>query len=236
MSSITQSEFITELKLRSAIIAEMDDADIASFIAVALRAYSAKDPYELVSADNDVVVDQDEYSLPSGCIKVTDVVDSANNEPIRFSVVDNDGGKVIKLGNKLQRSYSDLLQGTYYANPLHQSSAASYSYTQFDIYYVILQTLTSIDESALEVLTFYIEYLSYLQKANTISTQIAAAAEAGGEPVSITESDSTGASTSVSFGSKSSSEKLRESLKESADESLKRFNDHFNVIAYGTRG
>lgn len=229
MSSVTQSQFITELKLRSDIVSEMTDADIASFISIALRAYSDKDPYEKVSADNAVVSGQDEYDLPANTLKITDVLDSATNEPVRFSVVDEGSGQKIKLGDKLKRSYADLLQGSFYADPVHQLSSISYSYTTFDIYYVALQTLASIKETALEVLTFYIEYLSYLKKASVLAAQMSID---GGEPVSITESDSTGSSTSVNFGSKSSSQQLREA----AEERLNKFNACFEAVAYGIRG
>lgn len=235
MSSYTASEFITELKANNAVIAEFTDAQVLVFLNTALRRFSGVFPELRISADNDVVDGQELYDFPSGALSITKIIDSDSRKEIAFAI-ENQGGDdpadQIRLGNIIRSSASDLLEATYYDNPLASVSSSQVTgYTSFDIEYTLLQTIESIKDTSLDAISFYVEYLACNNKA----AEVAAGAVTSSERVaeSISDTDSSGASTTIKY---SSSKEMTAVLRTQANEALERYNSEIGRSAYGVRG
>lgn len=231
MSSYTKAQFRDELKIRSDAIKSMDNSDIEIFIDIALRVYSERLPEVRVDADNDVVGGQELYDYPASALQIIQVIDADGRNEILFTTEDGGNGDKIRLGNILRRSYNDLLQASYYSNPLMQKIVLSESgYSLFDIEYIMLQDMSSVKDTGLESLSYYVEYLTYNKKADESASQ--SEEEIGSAPKSITDSDATGATTTIAYSVRTDLVKRYADLAQSARD---KFLDAVQKV-YGTRG
>jgi len=221
MSSLTKAQFRDRLKNRSVIINSLSNAIIEEFIDQALEAYSDKLPEVRWSIDNAIVVGQVLYAYPASALKITKLRDSDTLAEILFQTEDQDGTNKIRPGNFLRRSYHNLLQREYYVDPLSTETIESTGsgYESFDIEYVMLQTMTTVKDTGLATLALYIEYLAFGYKAS----------DAENYADSITDADSSGASTTISQGN------LKEFYADQAQSKLDAFNASVRK-PYGTRG
>jgi len=223
MSSLSKADFIDELQARLGV------SVIGSYIDIALRAYSISFPKRKVSADNDIA--DGLYDYPDDAISIIRIVDSYSRKAIEFTIEDQGEGDKIRLGRIMEPSYAALLDTVYYDNPLALSvSKRTTSYSRFDIEYTLLQTMATIDDMGLEAIADYVEYLALNNKASAVSVEAANSSERVAE--SITDQDSTGASTTIKY---SSAKETSNTLRQQADEALKRFKDAAKYAAYGTR-
>lgn len=230
MSSLTKDEFLLELKARSVMLANFTDDQLGSLVDIALRAYSGRLPKVKISVDNAVVSGQELYDYPSGALKVTKIRDSDSYSEVLFSTEDQSNGSKIRLGSILQRSYEDLLQKEFYSNPLSQESVVSVSYSAFDIEYVVLQTVPGVSDRGLEAVSFYVEYLALNQRAAQAAEN--AHTDITEVPANLVDRSSDGASTTVSFITKSDVSKR---FAELATIALNKFTE-MTQATYGTRG
>ncbi|MHC4395617.1 MAG: hypothetical protein ACYS1A_08170 [Planctomycetota bacterium] len=229
MSSLTKVQFRDEIKTRSNAISGLENNNIETFIDMALREYSRRLPEVRVSADNEVVSGQEFYDYPTDAESISDCRDSETLKPIRFTTENQGTGEKIRLGNILTRSYYDLIATDYYADPISFKSApAISSYSTFDIEYVILQTMATIKNTGIEALAFYVEFLAYRKQAADCEME-------DGERIieSLTDRDTTGATTEVSFAARG---KIAENYRTLAQGALDKFDDAIRFIPYGTRG
>jgi len=242
MSSLTKDEYIDELQLRSSILAGMDDITMSIFVDGALRAYSSKLPKVKWDINNTVVADQELYDFPSSAIRIISVRTTSGRYPIGFAIEDQGSGNQIRIGNIESHSYEGLLKADFYLDPLNYAAVETavsvdtivtgdVGYDAFDTEYVALQTIPEISDSGLETIALYIEYLGLNSKADEIV--LAMADDSGDIPAAITDSDSSGASTSIQFDSQS---KKVEQLRKMAKEKLDEFNDEISHIPFGMRG
>lgn len=232
MSSYTKTQFRDELKIRSDAVKSIDNSDIETFIDIALRAYSGRLPEVRVSPDNNVVDGQELYDYPTNALQIVQVIDADGRNEILFTTEDQGNGDKIRLGNILRRSYDDLLQASYYSNPLMQEAVTSESsYSSFDIEYVMLQDMSSIKDTGLEALVYYVEYLTLNKKADESASQ--SEEEITSTPKSITDSDATGATTTIAYGVRTDLVKRYSDL---AQRAYDKFLDAVQNIPYGTRG
>ena len=233
MSSFSKAQFIAELKTRSGVIATFTDEAIGSFVDIALRAYSRFYPELLVSVDNDVddMTESGLYEMPEGALSITKIVDSDSRKEIAFQVESQGEDDEIRLGEIIRPSYSDLLENTYYDNPLASASSTQVtSYEAFDIEYTILQDMDTIKDSSLEAVADYVEYLACNNKAGAVAVGAVDSSERIAEQ--ITDQDSTGASTTIKYAS---SKEMATTLKQQANEALERFKDAQKNLVYGVR-
>lgn len=232
MSSKSKEQFITELKTRSGLLSALEDSTLGIFVDIALRAYSRKLPKVLVSADNTVVSGQELYDFPTDALRVIKIRDAGSGKEILFAVEDQDSGRKFKLGSILTRSVDSLLTKDYYVSPLSSGvdTESISGYTAFDIEYVVLHTVDTISDTGLEAIALYVEYLALNQKAEkALSDALTEAAEV---PASITDRSSDGATTTVSFDTRS---KVAKGFSDLAAAKLAAFNSEVGG-AYGTRG
>lgn len=343
MSSLSKSQFITELKLGNALLASLSDAVVGSYIDKALRIYSDKLPKIMLSADNAVVDDQELYDYPVNALKILKLRDSSSKKEIAFTIENQDTEKAptlvdgnwtlgtgwtspiaggvlqksadgtgtatplaatnivagsrykvqitisalsvgsasytlgditgstlsaattytdyitasttgkliitptntsrftissisikstanqIRPGNIIYKSTDSLIEADYYSDPLASNSVdMSTGYDYFDIEYTLLQAIETMNESGLEAIGYYVDYLALTAKASeAVMNQIDS-----DNPVSLTDADSGGASTTVNFGNKADSAKTYLQL---AEMKLQAFNEATSM-AYGTRG
>ncbi len=228
MSSYTKTQFRDELKIRSDAVKSMNNSDIEIFIDIALRAYSGRLPEVRVDADNDVIDGQELYDYPTNALQIVQVIDADGRNEILFTTEDQGNGDKIRLGNIFRRSYDALLQASYYSDPLTQETVTSESsYSSFDIEYVMLQDMSSIKDTGLEALVYYVEYLTLNKKADE------AASQSTGTPKSITDADATGASTTIAYGVRTDLVKRYSDLAQNAYD---KFLNAVQNIPYGTRG
>ena len=235
MSSYTASEFIAELKNNNAVIAAHTDAKVLGFLNTALRKISGVFPELRISADNEVVTDQELYDFPADALSITKIIDSDSRKEIAFTI-ENQGGDdpadQIRLGNIVRSSASDLLEATYYDNPLAQVGSSQVTgYTSFDIEYSLLQTIETIKDTSLDAISFYVEYLACNNKASEVAAGAVSSSERVAE--SISDTDSSGASTQIQY---SSTKDTTTVLRTQANEALERFNAEIGRSAYGVRG
>lgn len=242
MSSLTKAQFTTELKARSKAVYNMADADIETFIDVALRAYSNRLPKLMWDVDNSVVVDQALYDFPTGALKVVALRTSDYRQPISFTVEDQGSGNKIRPGNLQEGSLDKYIESVYYVAPGNSGGntvnlitlntyQSTLGYDSFDINYVKLQTMSDISDRGLEALSLYVEYLAYNFKASE-AAEVAAASDSSQEASSITDTDPTGATTTVSFTTKESASKMYSDL---ATAKLEAFNAKLAPSPYGRR-
>lgn len=217
------------MKITSSIIANFDNTTIETFIDIALEAYSSKLPEVQWDIDNDVVDGQDLYDYPANALSISKLRVSDTLESVRFVTEDQGSGDKIRPGIVFTRSYYELETNDYYLDPTSYKTPASVpSYSSFDIEYVMLQTMSTIKDTALEALSFHVEYLAYRDKIAGVldSSQ-------GNEGVqSLSETDTSGASTEVTFVSIA---KIADNYRSLMDKALDNFND-LTTIPYGTRG
>lgn len=226
MSSLTKVQFIVELKVRSSVLSSMDDSALGTFIDIALRAVSKRLPELRVSVDNAVVSGQESYDFPASALGVVAIRNSETKSEVLFAIENEGSGDKIKLGSVMSRSYQELMQQDYYENPLAQDSWSQESYSAFDIVYTMIQDMDSIKDTSLEALSFYVEHLALLRKAEESADQASGAPL----PVSITDSSSDGSATTVSFGD------TPKRYRELSTQALERFEDEVTQSPYGTRG
>ena len=204
MSSLSLSEFKDELKIRSDIIFNMDDDDLTTIIDIALRRFSGDFPKLKWSYSNAVVDNQVLYDYPANAVKIISLRDSASKEAIDFTIEEDDSesdGDQIRPGSISGNSFDEMLESTFYDSPLvGVTSTIVMGYSNFDIEYAILQTISSINDRSLEALSFYVEYLAYGIEANKASQ--AASVEATNTPESLTDSDADGSTTTVRYTTK----------------------------------
>jgi len=231
MASITKSAFIAELKSIDEIIEDLSDSVVSSFIDQALRAFSKKMPYAKVDADNTVVDGAESYDLPADCHEVTDVVESTTKTHINFNVFDEGSGQKLFLGSIYVNVLDELMDIDFYNDISSQSSNSGLtSYSAFDIRYVVLQTITTIADTYLEAIGFYVEYLAYKRKASGIA--LAATELTSDNSVTrITDSDQ-GGNFSVEFDKPAN---VKKALEDSAGAALDKFNAATN-FPYMIRG
>ncbi len=244
MSSLTKVQYREELKVRSSVVASMEDADIDTFIDAALRVYSGRLPKVKWSIDNTVVAGQEIYDFPSNALRIVSVRTTDNREPVHFAIEDRGSGNQIRLGSIQKHSFEGLLQQSYYSDPLNfQSdslvvvstetivSGEAIGYSAFDVEYAELQTIPTVAEEALETLAFYVDYLALNKKAEESAEDMS---ERSDKSVSsITDSDSTGVSVTTTFDSQSV---VTKRLEERAAEKLKKFEEETKQVHYGIRG
>ena len=183
--------------------------------------------------DNAVVAGQELYDFPEDAMKVIKVRDADSGREILFAVEDQGEGRKLKLGSVLSRSVDALLAKDYYVSPLSAGSGAESvsGYSAFDVEYVALQTVETVSDGGLEAVALYVEYLALNRKAEeALSDALTEAAEV---PASITDRSSDGASTTVSFDTKS---KVAKGFSDLAALKLAAFNGEAGGGAYGTRG
>jgi len=232
MSSYSNGEFIAELKGSSAIVAEFTDAQVAIFLTVALRHFSLQFAELRVSADNEVVDGQELYDLPANAVSIVKVRDSDSKAEITFAVENQGEGDKIRLGSIAQNSMADLLERTYYQDPLASASSSQVTgYSAFDVEYTLLHDMETIKDTSLDAVAAYVQYLACNSKAGEAAASAVSSAER--VPESITDQDSSGASTTIKY---SSSREMSTVLKQQANEALERYNDLTRSMAYGTRG
>ena len=221
MSSLTKVQLRDRLKNRSVVINSLADAIIEEFIDQALEVYSERWPEVRWQIDNIVVDGQELYTYPTSAMKITKLRESDTLAEILFQTEDQDGTNKIRPGNYMRRSYHDLLQKEYYIDPLSVGTAelTGAGYTSFDVEYVMLQTMTTIKDRGLAALALYVEYLAYNYKAS----------DAENYAVSITDADSSGASTTISQGN------IGKFYSDQAQGKLNAFNSSVRQ-PYGTRG
>lgn len=197
MSSLTKSQFITQIKTRSSLLAEFTESTLGTFIDIALRAVSELKPEILVDADNAYTEGTDLYDVPSGCLNVTRVIDSDSRKRIEFSIENQGAGDKIRLGNIIKRSYDPLIEQGFYIDPTNSGVVSSDSYTSFDVEYSILQTMTTIKDTSLEAIYNYVLYQACSNRAEGI------ASSAGKQDTvnTMTDADAEGNSNSFTFAS-----------------------------------
>jgi len=201
MSTKTISQYVTEIKVRSALLKTMPDSDLETFIEIALREYSRLQPEIKVSENNAVITGQTEYTIPSNAIKVVNLWESATKHPVLFEVRTKDNGNsVIIIGDKKQRSTAPIEQQVYYNSPLDYNAPLDGGYVSFDIEYAILQTMATIKETGLDALFYYIQFMAYDYKGSELA--LLAETDQEGAMESLTDSDPTGASHTIRFSSK----------------------------------
>ena len=236
MSSYSTSEFITELKAANAVISSFSDADVATFLGIAFRKYSAAFPELRLSPDNEIVDGQELYDFPEGALKITKIMDSDSHKEIGFVIETPDDAESvvdqIRLGNILRTSVSDLLQQDYYSDPVATASSSEVvSYDTFDIEYSILQTIDTIKDTGLDAVGAYVEYLACNNKAGEVAIGAADSSERVAEQ--IIDQDSSGASTTIKYAA---SKDMANTLRQQATDALARYNEAAGGMAYGTRG
>lgn len=229
MSSLTKEQFRERLKITSSIISDFDNTTIETFIDVALEAYSRKLPEVQWDIDNDIVDGQDLYDYPTSALSISKLRVSDTLEPVRFVTEDQGSGDKIRPGIVFTRSYYELMTKDYYLDPTsYETPAFVPSYSSFDIEYVMLQTMSTIKDTALEALSFYVKYLAYEDKIAEVLD-----VSQGNEGIkSLSETDTSGASTEVTFVSTA---KIADNYRDLMDKALGNFND-LTTIPYGTRG
>lgn len=242
MSSLTKDQFIEEMRVRSRVMFSMDEADADTFVDIALRAYSDKFPKLLWDVDNAVVSGQSLYDYPIGAMRIIGLRTSGALNPVRFTIEDQGSGNKIRPGSIEQGSLDGLLTQDYYVDPTNSGGSASglislstledvMGYDAFDIEYVKLQTMAEISDNGLDALALYMEYLAYGLKASEAAE--ATLSESGEAASSISDSDSSGASTTVSLTTKESASKNFEGL---AEKKLAAFHRMVAKVPYGRRG
>jgi hypothetical protein len=229
---MTKTQYRDELKLTIPVLTNATDVLVEKFIDIALRAYSDYLPQLLTETETTVVAGQTLYDLPTGTLKVVAVKSSATKAGINFKTVDKDGaGRQIEIGTIQQKSYSALLSTDFYQDPLIFGSGVGIigsAYSAFDIEYTALQTMASIADTGLKALTYHIEYQSYNNKSLEITTPVGSM----DYPESISDSDSSGNSQSVTLMSADTAAKFYASQ---ADKSLKLFESEV-CVPYLTQG
>ena len=231
MSSLTRTQYLATLKLRSGILNSLSDAVLSEFLDAALRIYSGRLPKVKWSVDNTVVVDQELYDFPVDAVRIISVRVADTEQRVLWTTEDQGNGNKIKLGSVERKSYERLLKGVFYSDPLNFSvSEGQVGYEAFDVEYVALQTVATISDAALEILPLYIEYLGLNLKID--GAALAMAEGDSDTPNSITDTNADGSATTVSFDSPS---KIVSSLEKRASEKLAQFNE-MTQICWGTRG
>ena len=226
MSSVTKTQYRDELKLTIPILADATDALVEKFIDIALRAYSDYLPQLLTETETSVVAEQTLYDLPTGTLKVISVKESATKAGINFKTVNEDGaGQQLEIGTIQQKSYSALLRTDYYQDPLVFGSVETTlgsAYSTFDIEYTALQTMASIGDTGLKALTYHVEYQSHTYK----SLEVTLPTGSMDYPASISDSDSSGNSQSVTL---SSAKDVADFYTSQAEKSLANFNQEVMI-------
>lgn len=232
MAIVTRQQFIEELMVRSDAAGDLDGDVVHKLLDIALRAYSQRLPKVKWSVSNAVVAGQVLYDFPDGALNVVRVRDSNTREQVSYNVEDQGNGRKIRLGNRQRRSYTDLLEQDFYSDPLSQESQGVVgSCSAFDVEYVTLQTVETINETGLEAVAFYVEYLALNKESLKAAKE--ATLESSQIPSSLTDASPDGASTTVSFTTKSDVSKNLERL---ATAKLKQYEDKIVDMPYGTRG
>lgn len=235
MSSLTKEQFREEEKGRSSIITtiatEKGDSHVDGWIDIALRKYSDRCPKILVSADN-AITDEGLYNIPANALEVKQVRDSSSHLSISFYVEDDGTGNKIRLGNIQKKSTDYLNEDSYYQDPLVSASPSGVDFSNFDIIYSKLQTMSSIGEMGLEALHHYLEYLSYSFKASGSAVNADVNSESGQVPISTTDSDSSGSSTTVAYDSQKN---VSQNYQKLAQDAMNNFMA-ITSVPYGTRG
>jgi hypothetical protein len=245
MSSLTKTEFISELKTRSNLVSTFSDSDVGDFVDISLRKYSERLPKLKWDIENDVVAGQELYNYPTGALRIISVRNSDGRDEIEWAIEDQGSGNQIRVGNVVSKSYDDLLEKDFYQNPVVFNKSATvdldviegiateeYGYSQFDIEYAILQTVPTIAEEGLEAISHYVKYLcaSYKSEESTLNMT-----DVDNEiPGRIIDSDSSGASTTIEFATQKD---VANSFSNIAEKELEKFlNLTENNTVYGTRG
>jgi hypothetical protein len=193
MSSLTKAQFITQIKTRSALLAEFTDATLSTFIDMALRAFSDKKPEIRVSADN--AYTESLVDLPDDCLDVYSVYDGSG-QSVTWSIENDGSGDKLRLGIVALPSYQDEIEQAFYVNPLISGSVSSQSFTSYNIKYSILQTMATIKDTSLEAIYNHILYQACSYKAEGI------AVSAGSQDVATRITDSAGGvTTDITFAS-----------------------------------
>lgn len=219
MASITETQFIAEIQGRSSMLAALSSATLSGYIAQGLRLFSRRMPYKKYSADQAVVAGQEYYSLPTNCLEVVQVLESTTKANIAFQVKDEGSGLKLFLGSVYSSRMEDLMEGDYYDDFNNQSSVSVLtSYATFDIEYVVLQTITTLADTYLEVIADYVEYLAYKKLASDI-TMAMAQLTSDESVVRITDSDQ-GGNFVIEFEKPSVAKITMETM---ANEALQRF-------------
>jgi hypothetical protein len=224
MSSLTKSQFITQIKARSALLAGFTDATLSTFIDIALRAFSEVRPEIRVDVDN--TYSEELVDVPSGYLNVLHI-DSDSRNRIEFAIENQGSGDHIRLGNIVKRSYDDLIEQEFYIDPMNSEFSSDDSYTSYDIEYSILQTMSSIKDTSLEAVYNHVLYQACSNKAETI------AMAAGNQEIvsELRDTDASGAETAVKFNS---SKDQVENFTKLAESYLQQFNNSVGV-AFGVR-
>lgn len=242
MSSLTKDQFIEEMRVRSKVMSSVEDADASVFVDIALRAYSNSFPKVMWDVDNAVVPGQSLYDYPTGAMRIIKLRTSDALNPVRFTIEDQGSGNKIRPGSIEQGSLDHLMEQDYYVDPTNSGGSTSglvslstledvIGFDAFDIEYVQLQTMADISDNGLDALALYMEYLAYNAKASEAAEETLS--ETGEAASSISDSDSSGASTTVSFTTKESASKNFANLAESK---LAEFNRKVDKVPYGRRG
>lgn len=243
MSSLTRTEYLTELALRSGLLGSLEDATLSTFLDAALRYYSSRLPEVEWDMDTEVVAGQKLYDYPDDAVRIISVRVSGTEQRVLFTTEDQGGGDKVKIGAVEQKSYEPLLNSVYYRDPLNFSTGGVVSvsldtivhdnevgYEAFDVEFAKLQTIATISDGALEILPFYVEYMALNLKADDAA--LAAAEGSSDTPSSITDTNADGSATSVSFDSAT---KVVATLEKRAQMKLEQF-DIETQVRWGTRG
>jgi hypothetical protein len=235
MSSKTKAQFILECQSRSAILDDtvtFENTVLELYIDIALRAYSKRQAELRVKSDNAVVEGQIGYDKPANALNIISLWTHEEHLPIAFTVVTDSETAIEKIypGSINQHSTDGLMEQSYYNDSLNSYLGVSAGYSCFDIEFTVLHTMSSIKETGLEALYWYMEYLGYSKKAG--KTALQAEDESAQSIDHITDRDGTGASTTTSFSSKLN---VSSNYIKLAQAALKQFESETSV-PYGTRG
>jgi hypothetical protein len=235
MSSKTKAQFISECQSRSAILDDsetIDNTALELYTDISLRAYSRRQAELRVKSDNAVVAGQTGYDKPANTLSIISLWTHEGHSPIDFTVeTDADTGiEKIYPGDISQHSTDSLMEQTYYNDVLNYHSGINAGYSSFDIEFTLLHTMSSIKETGLEPLFWYMEYLGYSKKAG--KTALQAEDDSMQSIDSVTDRDATGAATTTTYSSKLN---VSGNYMKLAQAALKQFESELSV-PYGTRG
>ena len=243
MSSLSRTQYLAHLKVRSGLLNSLEDDTLSAFLDAALRYYSDRLPEVAWDMDTAVVAGQVLYDYPDDAVRIISVRIHGTEQKVLWTTEDQGSGNKVKIGAVVKRSYEHLLTPTYYRDPLNFSTndRASVSlntivhdnevaYEAFDVEYAKLQTIATISDGALEILPFYVEYLALNLKADDAA--LAAAEGSSDTPSSISDTNADGSAVSFSFDSPT---KVISTLEKRASEKLAQF-DQETQVRWGTRG